>query len=38
MQRHEKQTAKPSYSPAWSSARRVDISADLAAAMKAGEQ
>lgn len=30
--------SKPSYSPAWSSARRVDISADLAAAMKATEQ
>lgn len=30
--------SKPSYSPKWASARRVDISAALAAAMKAGEQ
>ncbi len=32
------EVSKPSYAPKWSSARRVDISADLAAAMKAGEQ
>lgn len=32
------EVSKPSYAPKWSSARRVDISADLAAAMKATEQ